>query len=89
MTIEISRPEHLETDVQPPKQNFADFLLSSPLAHSDLVIERAQDHPLPLQPVNGLCQETNLEMLKLLKHIRRWVLVAALCLSVYSSKRLC
>jgi hypothetical protein len=37
------------SDTRTSKQNLADFLLSSPLAGSGLITERAKDTPLPLE----------------------------------------
>lgn len=35
--------------VSQPKQNFADFLMESPLPGSGLMLERAKDYPRPVE----------------------------------------
>lgn len=44
-----SLPPAERSKPMPSKMNFAEFLLSSPLRGSGLILERAKDHPRPVE----------------------------------------
>ena len=44
-----SLPPAKQSKTRQPKMNFADFLMSSPLHGSGLILERAKDYPRPVE----------------------------------------
>jgi hypothetical protein len=44
-----SLPPAEQFKTRQPKMNFADFLMSSPLRGSGLILERAKDYPRPVE----------------------------------------
>lgn len=44
-----SLPPANEFKTRQPKRNFADFLMSSPLRGSGLILERTKDYPHPVE----------------------------------------
>ena len=44
-----SSPPAKQSKPRQPKKNFADFLMSSPLRGSGLILERTKDYPRPVE----------------------------------------